>query len=285
MNEQKNNNDLNNKLPDLFKEVQDIRYGRAMPKQARVLNEEIKFNKIYVTNKKFNAIGAIIGILFLILFSTIVNSNYIFATTEEEKKAIDTFEENDDVIDIMDILSSNISELTTKEIMTKELQMEYETKYIDNNELPKGEEKIVQTGKFGYKEQTVIKTYENGQIIDENIINETVTSYPVDLVIEVGTSEFLFNNKVHLGDTMYTTKDINLYNMTNENREAVCMIYENIDVRLISEENGWAKVSVDGMEGFVRAETLTSEALNPGIAETSRKKRILLSLNFEMPLN
>ena len=101
MNEQKNNNDLNNKLPDLFKEVQDIRYGRAMPKQARVPNEEIKFNKIYVTNKKFNAIGAIIGILFLILFSTIVNSNYIFATTEEEKKAIDTFEENDDVIDII----------------------------------------------------------------------------------------------------------------------------------------------------------------------------------------
>lgn len=285
MNDKKNNMQ-NSNLSDLFKEVQDIRYGRAKPKQTEIPKEEIKFNKIYVIDKRFNAIGAIIGILFLILFSTAIHSNYIFATTtEEEKKAIDSFEENDDQIDIMNIISSNISELTTKEIITKELQIEYETKYIDNDKLPKGEEKIVQPGKFGYKDQTVIKTYENDQIIDENIINEEIKSNPVDLVIEVGTSEFLFNKKVHLGDTMYTTSDINLYNSSTDRSEALCMIYENIDVKLISEENGWARVSVDEMEGFVKQEYLTSEALNPGIAEISRKKRISLSLSFEMALN
>lgn len=184
MNEQKyNDNVYKSQLPDLFKEVQDIRYGRAKPKQTEKVKEEIKFNKIYVVNKKFNVVGAVIGILFLILFSTSIQSNYIFATTEEEKKSINTFEENDDKIDIMNVISSNISELTKKEIITKELQIEYETKYIDNNKLPKGEEKIVQPGKFGYKDQTIIKTYENGELIDENIINEKVNSNPVDLVI------------------------------------------------------------------------------------------------------
>ncbi len=285
MNEQKNNNMQNNKLPDLFKEVQDIRYGRAKPKQVEKPEEKIKFNKIYVVNKKFNVIGAIIGILFLILFSTAINSNYIFATTEEEKKSIDTFEENDNQIDIMNVISSNISELTTKEIITKEVQIEYETKYIHNDKLPKGEEKIIQPGKFGYKNQTIIKTYENGELIDENIINEEVNSNPVDLVIELGTSEFLLNKKVHIGDTMYTTSDTNLYESSNENSNPICMIYENIDVKLLSEQDGWAKVLVDEMEGYVKEEYLTSEGLNPGIAEISRKKRISLSINFEMPLN
>lgn len=278
----RNNNIDSQQLSQLFKEVQDIRYGRAKPKEPENINDEIKYNRIYVVDKRFNAVGAIIGILFLILFATSIHSNYIFATTEKERVAINTFEENDDAINIMEVLSSNISELTTKEIITKEEEIQYETKYIENSTLPKGEEKIIQTGRFGYKEQTIIKTYENGEIISEDIISEKINSNPVELVIEIGTSEFLFNKKVHLGDTMYTTSDTNLYNSENE---AICMIYENIDVQLIAEQNGWINVSVDGMEGYVRGEYLTSETLTPGIAEVSRKKRILLSLDYEMPLN
>ncbi len=282
MNKQ-NNNMNNSKLSDLFKEIQDIRYGRAKPIEKP--KEEIKFNKIYVVDKRFNAIGAIIGILFLILFTTAIKSNYIFATTEEEKIAINTFEENNETIDIMEVISSNISELTKKEIITNELQIDYETKYIENEKLPKGEEKIIQQGRFGFKEQTIIKTYENGEIISENIINEKVNSEPEELIIEIGTSEFLFDKKVHIGDTMYTTKDVNLYNTTNENEDIACMIYENIDVKLISEEEGWIKIEVDGMQGYLKPEELTSEGLTPGISEISRKKRILVSLNFDMPLN
>lgn len=95
----------------------------------------------------------------------------------------------------------------------------------------------------------------------------------------------MLNKKVHIGDTMYTTADTNLYNSSNENEAPICMIYEDIDVKLISEQNGWVQVSVDEMEGYVKEEYLTSETLNPGIAEISRKKRISLSVNFEMPLN
>lgn len=288
MNEQKNKQNLNNndKLSSLFKEVQDIRYGRAKPQQqAPFSKDQIKFNTVYVVNKKFNAVGVIIGIVFLILFATSIQGNYIFATTEKPKVAINTFEENNDSIDMMEVISTNISEKTRKEIETKHLEINYETKYVDNDKLPKGEEKVIQTGKFGYKDQTVIKTYENGEITDEKIINEVIDFNPVDLVIEVGTSEFLYNKKVHIGDKMFTTSDTNMYSSENEDENIICLIYENIDVELISEENGWAKVSVDGMEGYVRDEYLTSEGLVPGISEVARKKRIKLSLNFDMPLN
>ena len=60
----KYNSDDMSKLPDLFKELQDIRYGRAKPKHMESPNElrdKIKYRKIKYTNKKFNAIGAIIG--------------------------------------------------------------------------------------------------------------------------------------------------------------------------------------------------------------------------------
>ena len=103
-------NSLNNKkqldnaksLSEIFKEVQDIRYGRSKPEQIKteISKENIKFNKIYVTNRKFNTAGAIIGILFLILFTTSIHSNYIFATSEEKKVAINSFEENNSKLNI-----------------------------------------------------------------------------------------------------------------------------------------------------------------------------------------
>lgn len=287
MNETKKSSNTNSSqdLSNLFKEIQDIRYGRAKPQVLESDAEQIKFNKIYVVDKRFNAVGAIIGILFLILFSTAIHSNYIFATTEKEKVAINTFEENTNKINMMDIISDNISETTKKEIITKEVEINYETVYIDNDKLPKGEEKTIQTGKFGSKEQTIIKSYENGEIVSENIINEKIISNPVSLVVEVGTSEFLLDKKVHIGDKMYTTGDSIMYSSENTSSNEICTVLENIDVELLAEHDGWAYVSVDGMEGYIRGEYLTSEELTPGISEVARKKRIMLGVNFDMPLN
>lgn len=288
-------NNLNNKkqldnaksLSEIFKEVQDIRYGRSKPEQIKteISKENIKFNKIYVTNRKFNTAGAIIGILFLILFTTSIHSNYIFATSEEKKVAINSFEENNSKLNIMNIISNNISEYTTKEILTKEVQVEYETEYIDNNSMPKGEEKIIQVGLFGEVDQTIIKTYENNELISESVISEILKAEPTKQIIERGTSEFLFNKKVHIGDTVYTTEKIILYEGPSEESNAICYVHQYIDVKLLSEENGWCFIKVDGIDGYIRGDYITSVSLNPEIVELSRKKRIEISLKFEMELN
>lgn len=272
-------------LSKLFKEIQDIRYGRAKPEILENDRKKVKETPIYIFNKKTNIVGTILGISFLIIFATSIHCNYIFATTEKEKVAINNFEENDNTINMMEIISNNISETTKKEIITKEVEINYETVYIDNNKLPKGEEKIVQVGKFGSKEQTLIKSYENGEIVSENVINEKLLSNPISLVIEKGTSQFLFDKKVHIGDKMYTTADAKMYSSENTSSNEICTVIENIDVELKEEHDGWAYVSVDGMEGYIRGEYLTSEELTPGIAEIARKKRILLGVNIDMTLN
>ena len=283
------NNSINNSksLSELFKEVQDIRYGRTKPEKIKTefSKESIKFNKIYVVDHRFNAAGAIIGILFLILFATSIHSNYIFATSEEEKVAINTFEENNSKLNIMNIISNNISDYTTKEIITKEIDVEYETEYIDNNSMPKGEERVLQPGKFGQVDQTVIKTYENGELISESVISEILKKEPTKQVIERGTSEFLFNKKVHIGDTVYTTEKIILYEKPSEDEKAICYVHQYIDVKLLSEENGWCFIKVDGIDGYIRGDYITSVSLNPEIVELSRKKRIAISVKFDMEVN
>ena len=272
------------KLPGLFKEIQDIRYGRAVAKELESDKEEIKFNRVYVVDHRFNAAGVIIGILFLIIFVTSIQGNYIFANTEEEKIAIGKFEENKQEIDLMDTISKNISAFTKKEIISKELDIEFETKYVENNLLPKDEQKVVQEGQLGKLEQTIIQTFENNTLSSEEVINELTKLEPVEKIIEIGTSEFLKKNKVHINDVMYTTKEIEIYS-DKETNEVLGYIYPFINVTILSEENGIAKVAVDGTEGFVKSEFITSEAVTPGIAEKCRIQRIAVNVNPEMKLN
>ena len=272
------------KLPGLFKEIQDIRYGRAVAKELESDKEEIKFNKVYVVDHRFNAAGVITGLLFLIIFMTSINGNYIFAKTEEEKVSIGKFEENKREIDLMETISTNISAFTKKEIINKEIDIEFETKYVETNLLPKDEQKVVQEGQVGKIEQTLIQTFENNALLNEEIINEITKIEPVEKIIEVGTSEFLQKNKVHIGDVMYTTKEIEIYS-TKEANEILGYIYPFINVSIISEEDGMAKVAVDGTEGFVKSEFITSEAVTPGVAEKCRIQRIAVNVNPEMKLN
>ena len=74
-------------LSNLFKEVQDIRYGRASATEE-VKKTEIKYNRIYVVDHRFNIAGAIIGILIIIMFFSIIHSNAIYANTDEDEVKI-----------------------------------------------------------------------------------------------------------------------------------------------------------------------------------------------------
>lgn len=283
----KNNNDYKAdaaKLSNLFKEVQDIRYGRAEAKVLPNEKEEIKFNRIYVVDHRFNAIGAIIGVLFIILFMMTVKGNYIFASSEDERIAIDTFEANKNAINIIDTISENISDFTKKDIINREIDVEIETKYVETNLLPKDEQIVVQEGTIGKIEQTVILAYENGKLISESVVGETTKVEAVEKIIEVGTSEFLLENQVHIDDVMYTTEEIEMYGSKNED-DLICYIYQHINVIILEEDDGWAKISVDGLEGYIKSEYITSEAITPGIAEKSRIKRLEISIKPEMLLN
>ena len=108
----------------------------------------------------------------------------------------------------------------------------------------------------------------------------------VPKLINLGTSEFLAKHKVHIGDTMYFTKDTTIKDSTEDTANDVAEVEQYIDVKLLdlpTEE--WCKVSFDGVEGYTKTANLTSATTTPTIVEKNRIKRILLKVNVDMQLN
>ena len=233
---------------------------------------------------KFNKICIVIGIL--ILISTTITSSYIFASThDEEKDAIGNFEENKQPIDLMNIISENISEIVKKDIVIEEQKIEREIEYIENSQLPKDEEVIIDEGSDGSKEVTYIRSYENNDLTDEKIINEHILVEPKKAVISKGTSEYLLDKNVHIGDTMYTLSEVIMMDEPREDSISICKIYPYIDVKLNEVLDGWCNITVDEFQGYVKQNSITSAFIEPDIVEKSRIQRLIVSFKFDMELN
>ena len=283
---------INNKraesIREAFKEIQDIKSGKASAREY-IKDDKYKiktpdyYRKI---KRRFSTAGVVVGCLFVTIFFTSIHGNYIFAAGEEDKKAIAEFEQNKAPMNTMGIIASNISNYTKKDIVTEEITLEYETKYMDNDQMPLGESRIIQAGEFGYKDKTVIRTYENDTMIDEKVINEELTKATVDEVIEVGKSQFLADKKAHVNEEVFTLEEIPLHENPSEDSREKCTIYQYVPVRLLYVmDNNWCIVTVDGMEGYINGDKITTEGATPGILEKVRVQKLKLSLEIDMPLN
>lgn len=208
-----------------------------------------------------------------------------YASTETSK-TVEAYELNRHRLNMQSIISENAGMNRVKEQVTEERDVEFETTYNDNSSLPKGEEITEQEGILGKDSLTVIKTYENGNFVEETILSRTNLVAPTPKIISRGTSEFLAKHKVHIGDVMYLVKADKLKAEANDTSNDVAEVKESIDVKLLelpSEE--WAKVSFDGVEGYIKTSNLTSPTTTPNIVEKNRIQRILLKVNIGMALN
>lgn len=92
------------------------------------------------------------------------------------------------VTDTAEVNVTEPPEITTDEVTEEIDVVEYETVRNETDELPKGEEEVVQEGENGYTKVTYKVTYEDGTEVDREEINrETID--PVDEIINVGTFE------------------------------------------------------------------------------------------------
>lgn len=195
-------------------------------------------------------------------------------------------ESNENAIQLEEILMENVSVLKSKEYAEEERPIEFETQYMENPNLPEGEEVITQDGINGRQQVTVIKSYENNELISENVLEAIPIENATPQIIERGTSKFLANNKVHLGDTMYVTEEVSLQTNAEDSADEIVTILESLDVTLEElEGEDWCKVTYDGLEGFVKCKNLTSDKVTPGIVDANRRQKIKMTLSEDMPLN
>lgn len=286
----------NRNLSDVFKELQQAQQTHTTNSNNRKAHA-IKKNFVprFRTNSAYKSydlklshiiVGCgilIVGLAVLFPKNTSFTQSYAKEETIEE---ISEYELNRHRLNIQNIISENADMDKVKEQVTEERDIEFETEYNNNPTLPKSEEVVTQEGSLGKENVTAVKTYENGNFVEEIILSKEKLVDPVSKLVDVGTSEFLAKHKVHIGDTMYFVDTGKLKETADDSATDVAEVKKSLDVKLLelpSEE--WCKVSFDNVEGYTKTSNLTSSYTTPNITEKNRIQKILIKVNIDMELN
>lgn len=285
------NNSYQKSLSEVFKELQTIKEKQIHNfSEAKIKKEEASFMFHLKTRTKLDNIKLILVVLLILFVFSMFSTNYIFAkdleTTEAKKVSVASFEKNENPQDVYKIISENISNIYQKEIIDRDEQIQFETEYINNKDLPEGEQQVLQEGTLGSKKVTYVINYENDNVTSEFKIGENITEEPQKEIIQVGTSSILKQCGIHIGENLYVSQDIDLKKELGEESESLKIVPAFYDVKTLEIiDEAWFKVEYEGETGFISCNFLTSEALTPGIGEICRKAKILNKVDFNMNLN
>ena len=295
-------------LSDVFKELQEIKnnpqaqqaYSKQASKAKKVHSRTTNINKVKSSPSNFISMlkskseqnsrsvktndlklsqiitgCGIVIVSMAILFPKDLSFKESYAKSDTQVAA--SYELNRHRLNMQSIISENAGMDRVKEQVVEDRDVEFETTYSDNASLPKGEEIVKQEGILGKDKVTAVKTYENGEFVEETILAKEKLSDPTAKIIDRGTSEFLAKHHVHIGDIMYFIDNANLKESADANSKDVAEIKKSIDVKLLELPNEeWCKVSFDGIEGYIKTSNLTSSYTTPNIVEKNRIQRILL---------
>ena len=303
------NNGIQRQLPDVFKELQQSRLEQEINTKLHVsktrtserkkkTNQRLMQKREEAYRNMWNERGtteilnfsvrkaAIVTMCICAIILTVVSKNYIFADNEEiiETSSIE-FETNDNAINLTQIVSENASMVEAKDYIKEEREVTFETVYIEDTSLQKDEKVVTQEGVNGKEEVTAVKTYQNGEFIQESILERTTLVEPVKSVVHTGTSEFLSTYKVHLGDLLYVTAETSLRDKASDSANEIAKVPQYYDVKLVELAGDWCKVSYNGQEGYIRNNVLTSASYSPDILEQNRKQKIFASAGESMNVN
>lgn len=301
LNDNNYSNNDNRNLSEVFKELKEMQYNSSYveppKKKFKFPSFKMNFNKNFYndinttyqsTDLKLSHIitgCSILIIAMAVLFPKNTSFKESYAKVEEPEN-VSEYELNRHSLNIQNIISENSDMDKVKEQVIEERDVQFETTYNNNPTLPKGEEVTVQEGVLGKNNVTAVKTYENGEFVEEIILNKEKLVEPTPKIIDLGTSEFLAKHKVHLGDIMYLVNASKLKESADDTSNDIAEIKESLDVKLLelpSEE--WCKVSFDNIEGYLKTSNLTSPFTTPNIVEKNRIQRILIKVNINMELN
>jgi hypothetical protein len=83
---------------------------------------------------------------------------------------------------------------TDKILVVKFFDIPFEEQIVENSAYLKGQKNIKQRGVNGVMKQQLLNTYENGYLVESELISQVVDRKPVPQIVEVGTSEYLLQD-------------------------------------------------------------------------------------------
>ena len=221
------------------------------------------------------------------------------STVVEEKEEIVqvnekvAMEENKNPIDVKEILRENTSETYKKTLNVDEVDLDYTTEYVENNELPSGTIRVQQEGTDGKQMMVIIKTYQGNEYISEERIEGEVTANAVNKIVEIGTGEGSNNYTPKEGDVVWATPEkVKLRESPNRKASEICEIAKDGKVIIMEVvNNNWLKIQVENYIGYADSACFTN--INPNGGTNSQnfsvgveysREELLASLDFNMDL-
>ena len=254
INKKKSTKNITKKKKNNYQKIKPVKTPRPKkPKKDHFSKIKNKFKILRSNKKKFKQFVIVTSIYFIVIIGLIVsiiiyiiNSNKIENPYGEFAK----YEKNSTPFNISQILLTNTETIKTKENTFRDKEIPYSTKFIENSALPKDEKNVIQQGVPGLERVNIVRTYEGEDLIDESTSSINILRAPVEEIIEVGTSDFLVNYNVHIGDTMYIIATTSLMDSMS-NGSDICKITRYMDVTLLEVIGEWCNISFDGQEGYV----------------------------------
>jgi len=75
----------------------------------------------------------------------------------------------------------------TEKIVTQEVDIPYQTETVKNDNMERGQVRVVQQGEVGKKQIVMKVIYKNGKEVAKNIIKEKIIKNPVNQIVHIGT--------------------------------------------------------------------------------------------------
>lgn len=210
-----------------------------------------------------------VALLIPVILSFLITKNY----------ATDEF-----YIDAEEIIKQNTEVKYKEELMIEENDIEYTTKYVENDELPTGLIVVRIQGREGSSKKITVKKYENENLISEEVKNEIKMGVPVNKVVEIGVGKEKYNYKPRKGDyvNVFGT-NVYLYSEPSRDSEKGKSVTIGAKVRILEILDNWYKVEFGKNQGYVEAIcTYSDDFLNP---ESLSKNELTKNLDFNMDLS
>ena len=138
---------------------------------------------------------AIFTLLIIVVYIKYISNKESYAANDEQKEDIsnDIKISNAKEINLEEIIQKNNKKSNeTEEIYEKEEELEYITKYRNNNELYVGTTKVSQEGRNGIQTITMKKTFDNdGKMLKEEQVGCVVTKASINKIIDIGTKIYV----------------------------------------------------------------------------------------------
>lgn len=194
---------------------------------------------------------------------------------------------NKNPINIENILEKNTSSKIEEEMILEEIDLEYTTEYRNNDTLPTGTIQVVQEGRDGRQNAIIIKKYENGELISEELVSENLIKAAVNKIVEVGTGAGVNNYIARIGDVVYVTSNLLAVRLEpNAKSEKLATLKKGTEVKIQKIDGDWLYISSKEQNGYVASNCITNiNPNNPIISDNQETQNNIKGLDFNMNLN